>query len=59
LDAMAICMTRRVARSKAPFRMAFFIRVDQISSLSDRVCKLQLLICSASSPPRKIDEEIE
>jgi predicted nucleic acid-binding Zn-ribbon protein len=33
--------------------------VDPISSLSDRVCKLELQVSSFSNPPGKIEEEIE
>jgi hypothetical protein len=37
----------------------FSIPSDPISSLSERVCKLELQISSFSNPPSEVDEEIE
>jgi predicted nucleic acid-binding Zn-ribbon protein len=37
---------------------AFSVPVDPISSLSDRVCKLELRVSSVSSPPGRIEEEL-
>jgi hypothetical protein len=37
----------------------FSVPIDPISSLSDRVCQLELRVSSFSKPPGKIEETIE